>query len=209
MRLAPAALATFLSTATAAGCSGGGGGGGTGAPGASGVCTYPAGPYGTDVGAVVDPSLAWQGYVDDAAQPTRVSVTDFFDCDGSRGVRALVLDESATWCSDCQQQAQAVAPLLGTTWKDQGVRYVTLMAQDQQTDPATLDTAQSWRNEYSLTTGAVCADPQWTLKLWGGAPSSGNGFPTDVVVDPRTMKIVAIQPADLQGTVDNVAAANR
>jgi hypothetical protein len=160
------------------------------------------------VGSVVDPSLAWQGYVDDAGTATQVGVADFYDCDGSKGVRALVLDESATWCPDCQREAQTVGPLLATKWESEGAHRVTLMAQDQLGKAASLDTALSWRNEYSLTTGAVCADPQWTLKLWGGASSSGNGFPTDVVIDPRTMKIVSIQPSDLQGTVDNLAAAN-
>jgi len=188
-----------------AGCSGGSDASGAHA---ATVCAYPAGPYGTKVGDVVDPSLSWQGYLDDGTQAQTVAMSQYLDCDGSKGISALLLDESATWCADCEAQAQRIAPEVGSTWKSAGVHVVTLMAEDQSEDPATLATALSWRDEYSLTTGAVCADPGWTTKLWGGAPAEGNGFPTNVVIDPRTMKIVALQPPDVDGTVSNLAAAN-
>jgi hypothetical protein len=160
------------------------------------------------VGSVVDPSLAWQGYKDGAGNAASVSIADYFDCDGARGVNALLLDESATWCADCSKEAATIAPEVGSSWASAGVNVVTLMSQDEQQHPATLDTALAWRNEYALTAGAVCADPKWTTKLWGGASSAGNGFPTNVLIDPRTMKIVAMQPTDLEGTVSNLAAAN-
>jgi hypothetical protein len=160
------------------------------------------------VGSVVDPSLSWQGYLDDGAQPQPVTLRAYFDCDGSKGIHALLLDESATWCADCQSEAQRIAPEVTSTWKSQGVEVVTLMAEDQSENPATLSTALSWRNEYALTSGAVCADPRWTTKRWGGAPPSGNGFPTNVVIDPRTMKIIALQPANLEGVLANLVTAN-
>jgi hypothetical protein len=197
-------LGLALSTGMAlAACSSSQGAGKAGA-----TCAYPAGPYGTRVGEVVDPSLSWQGYLDDGTTPATVSLESYYDCDGSLGVAALLLDESATWCDNCANEAQTIAPDVTSSWKSQGIHLVTLMAQDQQTNPATLDTALSWRNEYALTAGAVCADPAWTLKLWGGATGNGNGFPTNVLIDPRTMKIVAIQPADLVGTVQNLAGSN-
>lgn len=168
-----------------------------------------SGPYGTSIGDVVDPSLSWQGYVDDSGQTTTVRLSDYYDCDGSRGVRALVVDESALWCPTCQSQAQTLEMLAPGKWKSEGAVLLVLMAQDAQENPATLDTALTWRNEFALTTAAVVADPAWTTKLWGGATGEGNGFPTDIVIDPRTFRIVAFQPADLAGTVDNLATANR
>ncbi len=180
---------------------------GEGAP--STACTPPSGPYGTSVGDVIDPGLAWQGYVNDSGQATTVRLADYYDCDGTRGVRALVVDESAQWCPDCQSQTQTIAPLVSGKWKSEGAVLVMLMAQDANENPATLDTALTWRNEFALTTGAVVADPAWTTKLWSGATSAGNAFPTTVVVDPRTFRIVAFQPTDLEGTVDNLAISNR
>ena len=132
----------------------------------------------------------------------------YFDCDGAKGVTALLIDESATWCPECQTEAQRIAPEVTSTWKSHGVHVVTLMAEDQAENPATLATALSWRNEYALTSGAVCADPTWTTKQWGGAPAGGNGFPTNIVIDPRTMKIIALQPSNVDGVVANLAVAN-
>jgi hypothetical protein len=203
-RGSPVPFVLALVVLSAAACSSGSDGSSPAAP----ACVYPAGPYGTSVGDVVDPSLSWQGYVGDATQATAVDVKGYYDCDGSKGVTAVLLDESATWCVNCVNEAQQIGPDETSTWKSQGVQVVTLMAQNEQTDPATLDTALSWRNAYALTAGAVCADPQWTLKLWGGAGPSGNGFPTNVLIDPRTMKIVAVQPPNLTGTVQNLAASN-
>ena len=182
-------------------------GNGSGSPAGS-ECTYPAGPYGTKVGAVVDPTLSWQGYRDDGTTATTITMKDYYDGDGTQGIDAVLVDESAQWCADCATEESSIGPDIGASWQSQGVHVITLLAEDTQENPATLSTALSWRNEYSLTTGAVCADPKWTTKLWGGASSAGNGFPTNVVIDPRTMKIVAIQPKDVANSVTGLASAN-
>jgi hypothetical protein len=199
----------------AANADGGTSGGGDAANAAdAGKCAYPAGPYGTQVGDLVDGSLTWAGYVDDAGQPTNVTMADYYDCDGSKGINAVLVDESAVWCADCINEAMQIAPMLSAQWKTEGVKLLVLMAQNANTTnpgPATLQDALDWRNEFALVTGTtVCADPQWTERTWGIPPSSGaeNGFPTNTVVDPRTMRIVAIQPASVFGTVDNLAKAN-
>lgn len=202
---------SMLLVAAIAGCSSGSGAPSTTGPatGGASTCTYPSGRYGTQLGALVDPSLQWQCYVDDGATPTPVAMSDLFDCAGTKGVRVILLQQAATWCGDCVREAQQVGPLAGGKWKDEGVRVVTLVAQDQQEQPATLDTALTWRNEFSLTTGLMCADPAWTMRRWGVPAGGGdNGFPTNVVVDPRTMRIFAIQPDDVPGTVDYLARAN-
>jgi len=199
-------MGAALLACTLGGCSAGSGGG-FGSSGA-GACAYPAGPYGTTVGSVVDPSLSWKGYKDASGSSVTITIADYYDCDGTRGVNALLLDESATWCPDCSKEASSIAPEVTSSWASAGVKVVTLMSQDDQQRPATLDTALAWRDQFALNAGAVCADPKWTTKLWGGASSSGNGLPTNVLVDPRTMKIVAMQPADLAGSVANLAAAN-
>lgn len=206
--------AAVLVVLAAIGCSSGGAGRAMSDGGAPPGCTYPAGPYGDQPGDIVDGTLSWQGYVDDATQPSTVTMADYFDCDGTKGIRALLVDESAVWCGDCVNQAMMIEPLLSAQWKTEGVKLLVLMAQNADTAhpaPATIGDALTWRNEFALVTGsAVCADPQWTEKTWGIAPSSGavNGFPTDAIVDPRTMKIVAVQPASVFGTIDNLAKAN-
>lgn len=57
-------------------------------------CTYPAGPYGVDQGEVVPPTISWQGYAPGASSPSTITMQDLFDCDGSRGIHAVIVDTS-------------------------------------------------------------------------------------------------------------------
>jgi hypothetical protein len=57
-------------------------------------CEYPGGPYGVAEGDTVPPTLSWEGYAPGASSPSTIAVTDFFDCDGTRGIHALYFDTS-------------------------------------------------------------------------------------------------------------------
>ena len=59
-----------------------------------GPCQYPTGPYGVSVGEVVPPTLSWQGYKPGASSPSTISIKDFFDCDGTKGINALMVETS-------------------------------------------------------------------------------------------------------------------
>src|SRR5207302_10685283 len=121
-----------------------------GTAGAS-ACQYPAGPYGLRVGDVIDPSLTWQGYAENATAPSTIRITDLFDCDGSRGIHALLIDNSTQWCEPCQEEAKD----LGTKMKGQlgqdGVHALTLLIEDVNSNPASVKTAEEWRKAFALT----------------------------------------------------------
>jgi hypothetical protein len=57
-------------------------------------CEYPPPPYGVAQGQVVPPTLSWQGYAPGNGSVTTVSIQDFFDCDGTKGIRAVMVDTS-------------------------------------------------------------------------------------------------------------------
>ncbi len=57
-------------------------------------CDYPAGPYSVAQGGTVPPSLSWQGYRPGENTPSTISIQDLFDCDGSRGIDAIIIDTS-------------------------------------------------------------------------------------------------------------------
>ena len=57
-------------------------------------CDYPTGPYGVAQGNVVPPTITWQGYAPGAASPSTIRMEDLFDCDGSRGIDAIIIDTS-------------------------------------------------------------------------------------------------------------------
>ncbi len=150
-------------------------------------CAYPAGPYGTAVGNVLDPSSTWQGYLPNATDASTLKMSDLYDCDGSKGINAIVFDNAAQWCVACQYVAAYIPGWMsasGGNWSALGVAFVTLVIQTNQYEPATVTTAEQWRNMFNLASDTyVAADPQITFAT--------NALPHTLLVDPRTMKITS------------------
>src|SRR6185436_17665700 len=73
------------------------------APGESQAVAYPEGPYGTDSGAIA-PNLTFLGWKNptaanyDSNSFEHVSFADFYDPDGSKGIKLLLINASAVWC---------------------------------------------------------------------------------------------------------------
>ena len=151
------------------------------------MCTYPEGLYGIEVDKLFAPMRSWPGFADGSDVPTVLHPEDYYDCDGSRGINALVLDESATWCGACQQAAGALRDQVNGAWAGKGIHVLTLMIQDGKNAPATIDTAAAWKKQYNLPY-AVGADPGSTFIGGGGKPVD---IPVQLLIDPRTMTIVA------------------
>ena len=59
------------------------------------ACEWPqASGYGVGQGQVVPENLSWQGFMPDSSQSATVAIADFFDCDGSRGINAIMVETS-------------------------------------------------------------------------------------------------------------------
>lgn len=151
----------------------------------TGGCVYPAGPYGVAVGKVLDPTLQWQGYVPNASTASTIKITDLYDCDGSKGINAIVVDSAGQWCVACQGIAQEIPTWLspnGDNWTKLGVKILNLVIQNNDYLPATVTTAEQWRTQWKLTSIYVVADPNDTFPT--------NELPYELLIDPRTMKVV-------------------
>jgi hypothetical protein len=184
-------------TSSGTGSGSGAADGGSAAP----PCVPPAGPYGTRQGSVLDPSMAWQGVAAGGATTT-IKLSDYYDCDGTRGVNALLIDVSAAWCGACQSEAPEVDQKLAGSWGQEGVKVLTLMIEDEGGSPATVQTAKSWSTSFGLSHVAVAADPQGTFQV--------TSLPTNILVDPRTMKVLSVEGSfDPSGSaVDDLARKN-
>jgi len=69
------------------------------------------------------------------------------------------------------------------------VKVVTLIVQDAASAPASIATAQAWKQQYKLTDISVCVDPKFSFRP---SASGSVSLPMTVLVDPRTMKIQRI-----------------
>lgn len=172
---------------------------------------YPKGPYGVGVGQVLSPNLSWSGYAANQTTVSKLTSADLWDCDGKKGIDALVLDTSAGWCAACETQAHDEAQL--TAQYDQlGVVAITLLIMDAAEQPATTSTALDWRTTYQLDDVGIFADPAFQLE-----PQNQQtiGLPLTMVVDPRTMKVVKATegygsqyPVEIDPTVAALANKN-
>lgn len=57
-------------------------------------CTWPSGPYGVGQGQTLPSNLSWQGYAPGSSSPSTISIQEFFDCDGMKGIDAVLFDTS-------------------------------------------------------------------------------------------------------------------
>jgi hypothetical protein len=151
------------------------------------------------------PTLSWPGYAPGSTTQTTIGTTDLFDCDKSKGINAIVIDISASWCGPCQQEAQEFDPQFASSWGAEKVYVLTVLFQDVNSNPATAATALDWIHQFALKHVAVVAGPDFDF-----SPSTG-AIPTLALVDPRTMKILNVTLNDLVGdpSVDQLAQKNK
>jgi hypothetical protein len=141
-------------------------------------------------GQVLPPNLAWQGYGAGATDTTTLDIHDLFDCDGSKGINAIIFDTSATWCGACQQEASSLESAIKSSLGANGAAFITLMGEDAaQGSKPTMATALNWRNQFHLADVTVVADPARVFYQTKGLGGS-IGLPFNVLVDPRTMTVV-------------------
>ena len=152
-------------------------------------CVYPTMGFSTQPGGVM-PNHSWQGFVNESMEAAEVSMADYYDCAGQKGINGLLVDISATWCGTCQEEAKTLTAKMKNEWEALGIRVLTLMIEDAASKPATIDTALQWKQQYKLTTTTVAANPEF---FFSQLAQGTIGLPFLVVIDPRTMTLVETQ----------------
>ena len=149
----------------------------------------PVAPPGTglrySVGDTLDSALSWRGFADGGSEASQIAVSDYLDTTGSRGINALLITEGTTVCPACLLEAKDLPGRLSGPWGKLGVKVVQLLVQDSAGAGATTITAEQWRKA-TQASWAVAADPGFTF-----ARAGSNPFPVQILVNPRTLRIVA------------------
>ena len=59
------------------------------------TCAYPEGvPFGVREGDTLPVNLGWEGYVAGEQEPRHFDVSELYDCEGSKGIDAILFDTS-------------------------------------------------------------------------------------------------------------------
>jgi thiol-disulfide isomerase/thioredoxin len=149
-------------------------------------CDQWAGPFGHETDQTIDPNQSWEGFAPGSSEVATVGLDDFALCGGDEETRAIVVYIDALWCSVCRLVASDLAAKYESEWKARGVQLVTLVVEDADGAPATLESAWEWRNTYGLEDTSVLADGAYVL-----ANDYPRTLPQALIIDPKTMRVVA------------------
>jgi hypothetical protein len=131
--------------------------------------------------------LTWQGYRENSSTVETISITDYFDCDGSKGIHAVMFATQSWYCGGCQQEASALEGEMAS-WGPQGIKVGVMLLTGSSDYGATTGDALEWKNQWGLQSVAVVADPGASLM-----PAYADSVPQQSVVDPRTMQVVFLE----------------
>lgn len=150
---------------------------------------YPAGPYGTEPGDVLK-NACFQGWFrpDGVARTPEtlepIALGDFYDPRGTRNIRLLLVNTAALWCSACRIEHQSLpqhAEALGPA----GLAVLSAIFQGVEREPASFEDLKLWVETYSSNFPTLL-DPNYEFGLYASAETA----PLNLIVDPRTMKIL-------------------
>jgi len=72
--------------------------------------------------------------------------------------------------------------------QDLGIRWITLLLDNQLEGPPDAGGAKIWKEQYGLADVSVFADPGFSM-----VPGSSVGTPQFTIIDPRTMTVTFLQ----------------
>ncbi len=167
----------------------GGAGGAGGAGGTVTVCEWPEAPsFGVSQGMTLPDYLQWQGLPENSDESAQISIQDYYDCDGTRGINALFITTSQFGCGACTQEAQELQGKMDGGWRDMGIHVLTLLLDGPGEATPTIESCLTWKQQYGFVDIAVAPDANFSM-----VPGSSVGTPQGTIVDPRTMQVVDLQ----------------
>ncbi len=189
--------------------SGSGGSGGT-----SSNAPYPAGPYGADIGSTVRnlQFLGWdnpQAANYDPTQFKTLNFSDFYNPDGTKPAKLLMINVSARWCVVCKgEYSNFRASSKYETYKAKGVEFIGVLFEDDNYKAAQPADMTWWTQTYQVAFPFVL-DPGFKM----GEYFNADATPLNLIVDAKTMqikgKVLGYDPSstDMWDQLDSLLAA--
>ncbi len=107
--------------------------------------------------------------------------------------RVVVVDISTMWCGPCQDLAWDVEPMW-QAYRERGLVYVTILAQDQHNEPPDVAELGEWAEYYGITAPILSDEEGWSVPITGT-----DGFPRVMVID-RRMRIAEDEVLPVEDT---------
>ncbi len=185
----------------------------TGSTGASGLevpggtgnpekAEYAPGPYGTNIGSVVE-NYAFVGYTQpqtDRADLEVLSMADFynptadgvFPADGRAWAglpkpKALSISVTAYWCAPCKEESRETIPAVKATKGPQGAEFLLLLSDGSAGNvPPVIAELDSWVTNYDMTVPAAIDPGPVFQPVW-----DANAYPENILIRTSDMRIIA------------------
>ncbi len=132
-------------------------------------------------------ALTWQGAGEDGA-PRTIALRDYHEPCAAEARVLVVRVNGGTWCGTCLWHAAHTGELRALV--GDRARWLDLVVGDADNAPATPSDLAGWRARVDAPAGMTfAADPTFALRAVG--PEAGVLLPFYVLVDVRTMKVLA------------------
>jgi hypothetical protein len=157
---------------------------------------YPPPPYGNTAGETLEDACFSQAWLDplasqfDVSRLGRLCFSDFYDPDGAKGTKVLLINTSALWCLSCYAEWEAAGDAGSVIQRrdelrPQGFLVFGLLFQDSEGRPANREHLRAWARRFSIDV-PLALDPDFQM----GRYARQNVQPFNMLVDTATMKIL-------------------
>jgi hypothetical protein len=176
---------------------------GSGGAGGAAQQSYPAGPYGTALGDVLE-DLCFQGLRDPKSSSymgggETICLHDYYNpTRAADAPRVLVITISAMWCEPCKLEEKS-AQANRDYWAPLGAEFMTALSEDLATAPPTLKNAQTWSAAFKLDFPVVLDGEKRLFQYF-----DTDGYPKHLLLDLASMKLTSATVGDFDVSPDSV-----
>jgi thiol-disulfide isomerase/thioredoxin len=101
----------------------------------------------------------------------------------------ILLDFSTGWCGPCKAAAATVQETQDK-YEEYGFKYITILIEDDQANPTSLNFAKQWADSYNIETAPVLRGSRELIDYDGLEGYNLTGWPTFYIID-RDMNLIA------------------